>query len=96
MKTKYDRMSKLEKKELYNKFKKDKPILVSKMNRFNIILIIGIIYSIIAFIYDFLLKKGTILIVIDIIIFIFCVICFIRFYYIKKGLLNKYAIEKHK
>ena len=96
MKTKYDRMSKKEKKELYKKYKKDKPLLASKMNKFNILLIIGIIYSVIAFLYDFLLKKGTVLIIIDIIIFIFCIICLIRFYYIKKSLLNKYAIEKHK
>ncbi len=94
MKTKYDRMSKSEKKELYNDFKKEKNVLVSKMNRFNIVLIIGIIYSILAFIYDFFMKKGTLLIVIDIIVFIFCIICFIRFYYIKKDLLNKYAIKR--
>ena len=94
MKNKYDRMNKEEKKELYNKFKKEKKVLYSKMKRFNIILIIGIIYSIVAFIYDFLIKKSLILEIIDIIILVFCIICLIRFYFIKINLLNNYAIKK--
>lgn len=96
MKTKYERMTKQEKKELYKEYKKEKSIFASKMEKMFILCNLGIGYGMLMFIYDFFYKKSTVSYILDIIVFIFCLLALIKVISIKKELLNKYAIEKDK
>lgn len=93
MKTKYERMSKEEKKELYNKYKVEKKDLAKKMNNMFILIYVGIFYSIIVFMYDFFYKNSRINYILDIVIFIFCLLAFLKVFNIKKELLNNYAVK---
>lgn len=92
MKSKYDMLSKEEKKEIYRKYKTDKSVFVKKMNGMFMLCIIGIIYSIGCFIYD-LFNKSNVSLIFDIIIFVFCLGVYIRILFLKKELLNKYYIS---
>ncbi len=96
MKTKYERMSRLEKKDLYKKYKKDKKEFVIKMERMFLLCYVGIGYSLIIFIYDFFFKKSKINYILDIIIFVFCLVAYLKIYNTKKELLNNYAIKNDK
>lgn len=96
MKTKYDRMGKEEKKKVYNDFKKAKPIISKKMNRLLTIDIIGIFYSVIAFMYDFFNSKGLFNYIVDVIIFIFCLIVLLTVLKTKNNLLSKYVASNKK
>lgn len=96
MKTKYDRMSKVEKKELFKEYKINNTVLVKKMNRMFLLCYLGLFYGIISFCYDCFYKGSTVAYILDIIVFIFCVIVLLRMISIKKRLLNKYALEKDK
>ncbi len=93
MKTKYERMSKEEKKELYNKYKVEKKELVKKMNNMFILVYVGIFYSLVAFIYDFFYKSSKVGYIMDIVIFVFCLLAFLKVFNIKKELLNNYALK---
>lgn len=93
MKTRYERMSKEEKKELYNKYKVEKKDLAKKMNNMFIVIYVGIFYSLVAFIYDFFYKSSRINYILDIVIFIFCLLAFLKVFNIKKELLNNYALK---
>ena len=93
MKTKYDRLSKNERKDLFNKYKCEKKDIVNKMNKMFILCYIGIIYSVCVFIYDLFYKHGRINYILDIIIFIFCLIAVFKMYSVKKNLLNDYLIK---
>lgn len=93
MKTKYERMSREEKKELYNKYKVEKKDLAKKMNNMFIVIYVGIFYSLVAFIYDFFYKSSRINYILDIVIFIFCLLAFLKVFNIKKELLNNYALK---
>lgn len=96
MKTKYERMTKLEKKELYQEYKKEKNTFAQKMEKMFILCYLGIGYGLITFIYDFFYKKSTVSYILDIIVFIFCLLALLKIISIKKQLLNKYALEKDK
>lgn len=96
MKTKYERMSKLEKKELYNEYKKEKKVFANKMEKMFNLCYVGIGYGFCMFIFDFFYKKHTLSYVLDIIILAFCLLTLLKIINIKKDLLNKYAIEKDK
>ena len=94
MKTKYERMNKEEKKKLIEKYKKEKSVFYKKMRNMFIICYIGIIYSIIVFIYDYYFKKPKVNYYIDIIIFVFSFIALLKIYSIRKNLLSDYAVKK--
>lgn len=94
MKNKYERMTKLEKRELYKKYKEEKKIFVNKMEKMFILCFIGIGYGIIMFIYDFFFKKNAFSYVLDIVVFIFCLLALLKINSIKKDLLNKYALKQ--
>lgn len=96
MKTKYERMSREEKKALYKDYKKEKEIFVKKMEKMFILCYLGIGYGILMFIYDFWFKKNTISYVLDIIVSLFCFLALLKIFNTKKQLLNKFAIEKDK
>ena len=96
MKNKYQRMDKKEKKLLYKQYKEEKLDFTKKMERMLLFCKIGIIYSIIAIIYDFLLSKNIYMGIFDGILLLFCIYMFIRTNNIKIELLNKYALEKDK
>lgn len=96
MKNKYERMSKEEKKSLYNEYKKEKQVIVNKMEKMFVLCYLGISYGFLMFIYDFFFKKSTLGYVLDIVVFIFCVLAYLKVKSIKKDLLNKYAIKKDK
>lgn len=95
MKNKYERMTKEEKKEIYKEFKDKKSELVKKMERMLLICKIGIVYIIIAIIYDFLLFN-TISLIFDGLILLLCIGMLIKTRNTKIELLNTYAIEKEK
>lgn len=94
MKTKYERMSKVEKKELYNEYKKKKEEVVKKMEKMFILCYLGVFYGIIMFIYDFFLKKSMVGYILDLIVFVFCLLALFKVINIKKDLLNKFLLEK--
>lgn len=94
MKTKYERMTKEEKKTLYSEYKKEKYVFAKKMEKMFILCYLGIGYGVLMFIYDFFFKKSTLGYILDIIVFMFCLIAMLKIYSIKKDLLNKYALKK--
>ena len=93
MKTKYERMSREEKKEVINSFKIEKSELYRKFRNMNILCYIGIVYSFIVFFYDLLIKKSTINYILDIIIFVFSVLVLFKVKHIKKEMLNNYVLK---
>lgn len=93
MKTKYERMSREERKELEKKYKLEKSEFVKKMENMFLLCGIGIGFSVLMFIYDYFFRKSKINYILDIIIFIFCLIVYFRIYYVKKELLNNYALK---
>ena len=94
MKTKYERMSKEEKKELFNKFKEEKQTLYKKFRNMFILCYVGIVYSVLVFFYDFFIKHSKLNFIIDIIIFVFCLIALLKIYSMKKEVLNNFALKK--
>ena len=93
MKTKYERMSREEKHNLYNRYKKDKVVLYKKLRNMFLLCYMGIGYSIVVFIYDFFFKRSKINYILDIIIFVFCLLAYLKIYSIKKDLLNDYVLK---
>ena len=93
MKTKYERMSKEEKKKVINSFKKDKIELYKKYKNINILCYIGIIFSILSFTYDVFIKKSTFNYILDIVIFIFSICALFKVYNTKKEMLNNYVLK---
>ena len=79
MKTKYERMSKEEKKEIKLKFKKEKIELYKRFRTMHLLISLGFIYSAIALIFDcFIVKKGSNAII-DIALLMFCLFAHIAF-----------------
>lgn len=93
MKTKFERMSREERKELYKKYKLEKSEFAKKMKNMFILCGVGIGFSVLMFIYDYFFRKSKINYILDIIIFIFCLIASFRIYCVKKELLNNYALK---
>jgi len=96
MKTKYERMNKEEKNELYKNYKKEHPELIKKMERMFVLCIIGIICFVLIFLYDFFISKSLLNYLTDIIVLVFCIIALFKLNVTKKDILNKYALEKSK
>jgi len=88
LKTKYERMSKKEKKEVYKEYKKEKCEFVKKMERMFLFCRLGIIYSVLMFLYDFFFGKSSIAYWLDIIVFVFCLLALIKVNSTKKNILN--------
>ncbi len=93
MKSKYERMSKKEKKDLYNSYKLEKKDIAKKMNNMFFICYFGIVYSILVFIYDFFYKHSRVNYILDIFIFVFSLVTLLKMYSVKKDLLNNYALK---
>lgn len=93
MKTKYERLSKIEKKDLYLKYKNEKSNIALKMRNMFILCYIGIFYSLIMFVYDFFYKHNKFSFILDIIILLFCIIILFKTFNTKKELLNKYLLK---
>ena len=93
MKTKYERMNKIEKNTVYNNFKKNENVLYKKLKRMFILCYVGIVYSVFTFIYDFFLYRGKFSYILDIIIFIICLVALIKTKKEKIKLLNDYVLN---
>lgn len=93
MKTKYERMNKEDKKELYKKYRLAKSEFAKKMENMFLLCGVGIGFSVLMFVYDYFFRKTEINYILDIIIFIFCLIAYFRIYCVKKELLNNYALK---
>lgn len=94
MKSRYERMSKKEKKDLYNNYKLEKKDIAKKMNNMFFICYFGIVYSLLVFIYDFFYKHSRVNYILDILIFVFSLVALLKMYSVKKDLLNNYALKK--
>lgn len=112
MKNKFERLTKEERKKAIEDFRnvdeKNKN-LVSRLKRLKLIGIMGIIYSVIVFLMDFLNAQGIINIglnifgthaiinyIIDACLLVFCVFFLVKANQILKEQVNKYLIEKVK
>ena len=96
MKNKYERMTKEEKKQIYKEYKEQKQELTKKMERMFLLCKIGIIYGIIAVLYDFFITKNNFMIILDGIILLFCIAMLIKMKNTKIDLLNDYVLAKEK
>ena len=96
MKNKYERMSKEEKKQVYNKYKLNKKEFANKMEKMFILCYVGIGYAILMFIYDYFYKKSTVGYILDIVVFAFSIVALLKVVSIKKDLLNKFVLNKDK
>ena len=96
MKTKYERMSKEEKKRVLEIYKKEKSELYKKFKYMFILCNFGLIYGFSLFFFDLFIKKSLIYYILDIIVFIFCLISLCVINKIKKDLLNKFVLENKK
>ena len=94
MKTKYDMMSKEEKKKLIEKYKKKNNSLYVKSRNMIILCYIGIVYSCGVFIYDFFIRKSIFSYTFDIVLLLFSLFCLIKVIKIRKDLLNDFIIKK--
>ena len=96
MKSKYERMNKEEKRNVYKCFKEEKHELYIKMKRMFIVCYFGIFYGFLTFFYDCFFSKSKLNYCLDIIVFVFCIVSIIVLYKFKKNLLNKFVIENKK
>lgn len=96
MKTKYERMTKEEKKNVYKIFKTEKVEISKKLNKMFILCYIGTIYGFIIFFYDYFITKSKLNYILDIIVFIFCILALLKLNSLKKDLLNKFVLENKK
>lgn len=96
MKTKYERMSRNEKKELYREYKKEKGVFASKMEKMFILCYAGIFYSLVVFIYDFFYKNSMPGYILDVVLFVFCLLALLKINLTKKELLNNYVLKKER
>lgn len=96
MKTKYERMSKTEKKKVFKAYKKEKPELAKKLKNMFILVYIGMIYGFSLFFYDLFISKSKLNYLLDIIVFLFCLVALLIINKIKTDLLNKFVIENKK
>lgn len=96
MKTKYERMSKEEKKHVYECYKNEKIELAKKIKNMLILCYIGLLYGFCIFFYDYFISKSKLNYILDIIVFIFCLISLFIINKIKKDVLNKYVLENKK
>lgn len=112
MKNKYERLSKEERKKSIEEFKSidaNHEVLIKRLNRLKIVGLIGIIYSLIMFILDFLNAQGIlkfgfntfgkhviISYIVDACLLVFCVFFFVKANQILSEQVNKYLIEKDK
>ena len=78
MKSKYERMTKKEKRELYLEYKKEKNVFAKKMEKMFWLCYAGIMYGAIMFIYDFFFKKSKVAFILDIVVLVFCVISVLK------------------
>lgn len=96
MKSKYERMNKCEKKEVYKQYKLENSELCKKMERALLLGKILFVVIILMFIYDFLVSKSSFNYYIDIFLFIFNILFLIRVCSTKKKLLSDYVIKGYK
>lgn len=96
MKNKYERMTKEEKKKIYEEFKKEKEEFTKKMERMLLFCKIGIIYFIIAVLYDFILTQNIVMGIVDSVLLLFCIAMLIKTNNTKIDFLNDYAIARDK
>lgn len=96
MKTKYERMSREEKKQVYEIYKKEKVELAKKFRTMFVLSNFGVIYGVVLFFYDIILKKSALNYILDIVVFLFCLISLFIVNKIKKDLLNKFVLENKK
>lgn len=96
MKTKYERMSREEKRKLYKEYKKEKSSFSKKMENMFLLCYIGMAYAVIVFIYDFFYKSSKVGYILDIVVFVFCLLALFKLISTKKELLNNFALKKDK
>lgn len=111
MKNKFERLSKKERKEAikeYTNSSEHNAQVMSRVKRLRIVGIIGVIYSLVMFVFDFLKERGTfdyglsvfdnifLNYLIDGCLLIFCAIFIIKANLLIKEQVNKYLIEKKK
>lgn len=96
MKSKYDTLSKVEKKELYNSYKTKNRDLIKKLERLKNICIVGIIYGILMIFIDIFYNNKSFYIILDIVVALFCIFSLIKLNLIKKKLLIKFMNKKNK
>lgn len=111
MKNKFERLGKKERKEAikeYTNSSDHNASVMSRIKRLRVVGIIGAIYSLVMFVFDFLKERGTfdyglsvfdnILLnyLIDGCLLIFCAIFIIKSNLLIKEQVNKYLIEKKK
>ena len=95
LKTKYERMTKEEKKKLYKEYKLEKKEIAKKMERMFLLVYIGIGYSLLMIVMD-IIKKSTLAYSLDIVLLVFCLVSLWRLIVVKKELLNKFILNKTK
>lgn len=98
MKTKYQRLSKEEKLQAIEDFKNAREqnvVVVKKLKRLRIVSILGIIYSIVSFIYDIFNSK-TIYSVFDGILLVTCSFLLIQSKKVLEDSVNKFIIDRQK
>lgn len=108
MKNRFERLSRKEKKEAINEYKKassNNEAIIMRLNRLKVIGIIGIIYSLIMFTFDLLKEKGIldygfntfnniyISYIIDAFLLIMCAVFVIKARQLLSQQVNKYLIE---
>ena len=96
MKTKYERMTKEEKKRVYEIYKEEKVELAKKFRNMFLLSYVGLFYGFILFFYDLFISKSKLNYILDIIVFVFCLISLFVINKLKKDLLNKFVLENKK
>ena len=88
-------LSKEEQKNIKKEFlEKDECIIYKKINRIAVLSYVGVIFSVIASVYDVLYKSGLFSYILDGLLFIFSLLFIIKTNKMKSTEINKYALLK--
>lgn len=98
MKTKYQRLTKEEKKEAIAKYNEDESnkAFYKRLKRIRIVSIIGIVYALLSFVLDTIMKQGVWSFCIDSVLLIFCIVFLLKSHDILVKSINNFLIKNTK
>ena len=96
MKKYYDRLSKEEKNAVKKEYLDKNSKIYKKAKKIIILCIVGMIFGLGSFIFDYIYQADIINYILDGLLFVFSLIVMLRMIMIQKNILNEYALSKKK
>jgi len=96
MKKYYDKLSKEDKTAVKKEYLDKNGNIYNKAKKIIILCIIGMLFGLGSFIFDYIYQSDTINYILDGLLFVFSIIVMLRMIMIQKNILNEYALSKKK